>query len=321
LLKYRANRLQSGKEQDILSIIMDEVKFFQNWNIAFETRTSLTPSGSPNRSVSRFVAADRDGRKYIAEGFELRKKSRQTAQNVLLEHLAAHRMAGVFPYLRTASGTHGVVTDGCFWQLRHWQEADGAELPRRDPEKFAALCAGILLQMRRISLETTLPMPPNEQFYFAPYLLRLESFAAQKMPVLRRDLQHICSRLDGFLNREKSLPAMFAHGDFHPGNILTCHGELAAVIDWEFTGWKHPGYDLALLLGCLGRDDISWLTGANGAVLQNQLYRAEYMPDAAWEQLTGLIAAVRLGWLGEWIDLGETELAVQEVDFINFLLD
>ena len=84
--------------QGILNSIMDDVKFFQNWNISFAARLPLTPSGSPNRSVSRFVAQDRDGRKYIAEGFELRKKSRQIAQTRMLEHLQHRGLAGVFPY-------------------------------------------------------------------------------------------------------------------------------------------------------------------------------------------------------------------------------
>lgn len=301
---------------------MDEVKFFQNWNIAFETRTLLTPSGSPNRSVSRFVAQDRDGRKYIAEGFELRKKSRQIAQNRMLEHLQHRGLAGVFPYLRTSDQAPGVTAEGCFWQLRLWQEADtAAALHRREPEKFAGLCAAFLLKLREISLQTTLPPPPNEKFSFGQYLLKLSGFAARKMAFLQPELQEICAGLDRFLNRETSLPAMFAHGDFHPGNILIRNGGIAAVIDWEFTGWKHPGYDLALLLGCLGRDEVSWLTGAAGAALQDQLYRAGYMPDEAWEQLTELMAAIRLGWLGEWIDLGEKELALQELNFIRFLLD
>ena len=45
------------------------------------------------------------------------------------------------------------------------------------------------------------------------------------------------------------------------------------------------------------------------------------MPELSWENLTRLISAIRLGWLGEWIDLGEHDLAEKELQYINFLLD
>ena len=300
---------------------MDDVKFFQNWNISFAARLPLTPSGSPNRSVSRFVAQDRDGRKYIAEGFELRKKSRQIAQTRMLEHLQHRGLAGVFPYLRTSDQAPGVTAEGCFWQLRLWQEADtAAALHRREPEKFAGLCAAFLLKLREISLQTTLPPPPNEKFSFGQYLPKLSGFAARKMAFLQPELQEICAGLDKFLNRETSLPAMFAHGDFHPGNILMSNGKIQAVIDWEFAGIKFPGYDMALLIGCLAMDDPDNLDSPAVRRLQDLLYRNEFMPDEAWEHLPQMIAATRLGWLGEWLSLDETALVKQEMELLAILL-
>ena len=113
---------------------------------------------------------------------------------------------------------------------------------------------------------------------------------------------------------------MFAHGDFHPGNILVHENRLSAVIDWEFCGWKPAGYDLALLLGCLGMDNLRWLSEGATVEMQNALYRQNYMPEKAWEMLPFSIAAVRLGWLGEWLDLGDQEMIKRELEFISFLL-
>lgn len=300
---------------------MDDKTFFQHWNIAFAHREALTPAGSPNRSEERFVVMSDDGTRYIAEGFGLRKKQRQITQNCALEFFRANGMPGVFPYLRTADGFHGVELNGCFYQLRVWKDAEtSGKMLRSNPEKFAISAAEYLLKLKEISALAALPPMPNERFVFGQYLLRLSAFTAQKMPQFTPALQKICAALDDFLKYERTLPPMLAHGDFHPGNILIRDEKIAAVIDWEFLGWKHPGYDLTLLLGCLGRDDISWLTGNAGAELQNRLYRADYMPDAAWEVLPQLMAAIRLGWLGEWIDLGDRDLAEQEIFYINYLL-
>ena len=43
----------------------------------------------------------------------------------------------------------------------------------------------------------------------------------------------------------------FAHGDYHPLNVIWTKAGIAAVIDWEFSGLKPEMYDAAILVGCL----------------------------------------------------------------------
>lgn len=301
---------------------MNDNELFQHWHLnGIERCPDLTVSGSPNRSVDRFVFRDGQGILHIAEGFAPAKKNKQITQNILLEFLQKNSLP-VRPYLRTADDAHGVDADSCFYQVRPWVDAD--LLPREtlgDAVDFAALWAEFLLEFKRVSLLDGLPVAPNPRFYFGDKLPSLERFLRQQMPALRSDYCQVLRKLEPFLNSERELPVMLAHGDFHPGNVLIKNGAVAAVIDWEFAGKKAAGYDLALLIGCLGFDRADWLYGDAVAELRSRLMLSDYLPQSAWLYLPELIAAIRLGWLGEWIDLKEEELAAQELAFVSDLLD
>ena len=54
---------------------MNGTELFQYWNLNdVERCPDLTVSGSPNRSVARFVFRSGEGVRFIAEGFALSKK-------------------------------------------------------------------------------------------------------------------------------------------------------------------------------------------------------------------------------------------------------
>lgn len=63
----------------------------------------------------------------------------------------------------------------------------------------------------------------------------------------------------------------FCHGDLTPANILLSDDRACALVDWEFSGWYLPGYDLAVLYVLLGastpalRDRIDELVAASAA--------------------------------------------------------
>ncbi len=302
---------------------MDKIELLAHWGITFKTpREELSLYGSPNRTEKRFVFESADGEIFIAEGYSLLKKSRQIKQNLFLEYLQQNSVPGIHPFVRTKELAHGVEPDNIFWQIRPWIEAD--PLDRNNFEKdpvYAELWSDFLIKFNNAVTHRPIPELPDPPFFFADFFPKLLNFADQKMPFLRDEMTKSIGKLDNFLEQEKNLPQSPAHGDFHPGNILIKNNQIAAVIDWEFTGFKCAGYDPALLLGCLGRDDPALLNGENIIFLQNQLYKNNYMPEISWEHLTELMAAIRLGWLGEWIDLNEPVLAQQELQYINFLLD
>ena len=293
------------------------------WDITFAglgEKSLIT--GSPNRTERRFLFGGADGRYYIAEGYNLAKKSAQIRQNLLLEFLQSNQLDCIHPFCRTRAGEHGVESGNLFWQIRPYIPAGGVDRSTLGEHAgFGERWADLLLQFKKIiGSGTNPPAMPNARFYMINFLPELQRLAARKMPVVCSKIEEFTNRLAPFFRWERTADGMFAHGDFHPGNILMDSGRIHAVIDWEFAGIKFPGYDMALLIGCLGMDHPKNLSSAAVIALQNKLYRENYLPADAWEHLGQMIAATRLGWLGEWLDLDEKILVEQEIEFITLLL-
>ncbi len=279
----------------------------------------MTPQGSPGRSRTRTVFADTGGKLYAAEGFEPEKQAHRAALNLKMEFLA-RQGAAVTPYLRTAAGGHGAEAGGIFFQVRPWTEAQPA--PREnigDDRNFGKQCGEFLLRLKDISRRPDFPPPERTDFNFADYLPALETLAKKRMPEILPAIAEITDSIRDFLEIEPFLPKEFAHGDFHPANILMRNGSITAVIDWEFCGRKTAGYDAALMLGCLGIDNPGWLNGPAAAAMLEFLKEHDCMKKISREYLPQLTAAVRLGWLGEWIECGDLELIRRELEFSALL--
>ncbi|OPZ88225.1 MAG: homoserine kinase [bacterium ADurb.Bin425] len=54
------------------------------------------------------------------------------------------------------------------------------------------------------------------------------------------------------LSREKKLPAVLIHGDFHPGNFRLTEQGAAGIIDWDFSRFDSPLFDLLYSLFMFG---------------------------------------------------------------------
>lgn len=303
---------------------MKEKEILSFWPITFDSPgPEERITGSPNRTEERFLFRDEEGIFYIAEGYSISKQSFQIRQNLLLEFLAENLLGGIHPFYRTLSGEHGAEVNGLFWQIRPYIPAE--TLPRESlgqKEEYGLLWGNFLLEMKEKIRETSDPPPmPNAPFYMGDFLPRLEALAERKMPSVRKELDHYTRLLSPFLKWERKADGFFAHGDFHPGNILVRDGEIKAVIDWEFAGVKFPGYDMALLTGCLGMDDPANLSGNAVKSLQNLLYTHNYLPEDAWDILPQMIAGTRMGWLGEWLNMEEVSLVRQELTLLSILLE
>ncbi len=302
---------------------MNIAELISNWQLSFASAGDNTLiTGSPNRTERRFLFSDAQKNFYIAEGYNSGKTRFQIRQNILLEYLAGQSLSGIHPFIRTDSGTHGVPSDGLFWQLRPYIPAE--KLPRTalgQQENYGQRWGEFLLQLKEIMTAPAAPAAQNAPFYMANHLPSLLELSQRKMPEITGQLREISGELAPFFKWERQSSGMFAHGDFHPGNILMSNGKIQAVIDWEFAGIKFPGYDMALLIGCLAMDDPDNLDSPAVRRLQDLLYRNEFMPDEAWEYLPQMIAATRLGWLGEWLSLDETALVKQEMELLAILLE
>ncbi len=303
---------------------MKEKEIISFWELSFSAvgENSLI-TGSPNRTETRFLFSDNDGRAYIAEGYNAGKKTPQIRQNMLLEFLKEKSLPGIHPFYRTRTGEHGVDFDGLFWQIRPYIPAENIPRPLlAERREYGILWAEFLLQMKNIIAGADDPPPmPNPPFYMTNFLPQLYTFAERKMPSITGKLQEFERLLAPFFRWERRAEGMFAHGDFHPGNILLGNGTIRAVIDWEFAGVKFPGYDMALLIGCLAMDHPKNLNSPAVRAFQDTLCNNNYIPDEAWEHLPLLIAATRLGWLGEWLLLDDEALVLQEMALLSILLE
>ena len=300
---------------------MDKKTLFAHWGIdKFEIADDIVISGSPNRSLERCVLKCASGEMFIAEGFSISKREKQIKQNTFLEHLQKENLQGIYPFLRSSDGGHGVEDGTFFWQLRPYLPMD--ELPRAtlgEAGELGALWGRFLLDFKKASSSYDRSYLPNERFFLASYIPLLRALIIHQMPQILRKFDMLVRKLSAFFEIERTLPSQISHGDFHPGNILISGGEISGVIDWEFCGLKCAGYDPALLLGCLGIDDPGWLGGKAAEIFRQMLFEADFMPRISWEHFTSLMAAIRLGWLGEWVDMRDRDLAERELEYIEML--
>ena len=303
---------------------MNEKDLLSFWQLSFESagNDSLI-TGSPNRTEKRFLFKDDKGDSYIAEGYDLTKAEAQKRQNQILEYLAGNHLDAVYPFLRTADGAHGVIYHGLFWQIRPYIPAENI-YSREEicaKEEYGILWGDFLLQMKeKIQHASGRLAMPNARFSVSGFFPELMKHAERKMPSITEQLREMELKFAPFFKWERKMDLMFAHGDFHPGNILTEKGKIKVVIDWEFARMKFPGYDMALLVGCLAMDDPENLSSPAVKTFLKHLYCNDFLTGEVWENLSFLIAATRLGWLGEWLTLEDETLIAQEMQLLSMLL-
>ncbi len=93
----------------------------------------------------------------------------------------------------------------------------------------------------------------------------------------------------------------FSHGDLHPANILwESETKLRAVIDWEQAGTREELYDLAFLIGCVGLDHPSELTGEWTKKLIRSFLSGTQTTKLSFELLPELVLATRIHWMVVW---------------------
>ena len=118
-----------------------------------------------------------------------------------------------------------------------------------------------------------------------------------------------------------ALPVAFCHGDYHPLNVIWASRGIAAVIDWEFLGYKHELYDAANLVGCIGMELPKGLTGELVLSFLRRLFRAGYITPQGSTHLFELVLAQRFAWLSEWLHKSDREMVDLECVYISLIHD
>lgn len=296
---------------------VDYTELLCAWGLEYAGQdVSAHIEGSPERSAARAVVRDRSGGRWIMDAICADNLARKRRVAETLEVLSG--LDPVSPYRRTEAGDFFHMHESQSWMLRAY--IPGVALDRR-----AWLDAGwridamqeFLVQLRAQSSGLR-----GDVFSVADYVTgRMHAWRA-KVPTLAARLDAPFRTLnDKVFPVLASLPVAFCHGDYHPLNVVWGDRTIQSVIDWEFCGLKPELYDVALLLGCMGFDEPDHLIGAPAVRLVQTLRSTGFGVPASWDQLIGLIAAVRFGWMSEWVRRGDEDSAELEVFYIQLLLD
>ncbi|MHB8056221.1 MAG: phosphotransferase enzyme family protein, partial [Candidatus Aminicenantales bacterium] len=219
-------------------------------------------------------------------------------------------------------GKFAAESDGGFWQL--WPFVEG--VPLRRPEYAGDGWRGPVLAdflVRLKSAAADLPQTgAKEVFSPAAFVRSLEHKISGLGDSLHERILPAFHRLEtAYFPAEPGLSSGFAHGDFHPLNVVWSPEGIRAVVDWEFCGEKPEMYDAAILVGCLGMEDPRFLGGDFVYGLLDSLGQsAAYAPESR-RSFFDLVLAIRFAWLSDWLRRGDAEMIDLEAVYLNLLLE
>lgn len=291
----------------------------QPWDLHFEREHPEIPlEGSPERALSRVVVEDDQGRFFILERIDAEKAERKTT---IARRLAALRQAGmetINPFWPVGNGFLSRV-EGEWWQLQPFLESVKLDRDTYAEEEWRGKAMAAFLIRLRTAAKS---FPAEAHFSFPVYARRISRMLEEQQPRAFRELKDVWEHLQsGLFARYDSLPMRFAHGDFHPLNILWKSDGIRAVIDWEFCGFKPELYDAALLAGCVGFDSPEYLTRPMLRAFLRELNQTGFSQASNWSSFVDLTLAIRIGWLREWLVKKDKEALEQEVVYMQLLRD
>jgi len=302
---------------------MDEALLLSHWSLEpGRHRPDIDIEGSPERCAFRTVTEDGAGNTWVLERIFPRTRKAKLRIAATLEHLDRNGMPGLLPYRRTAEGAFLAETAEGPWMLRPYLA--GVELPRPDYLDQAwrgEALARFLIRLRERS--AGLPdFEDEEPFALEPYIRQLLAVIGKRRPGVRAAVQPVLEHLEGaWFPLCPDLPHGFCHGDFHPVNVIWGPQRIGAVIDWEFTGPKPELFDVANLLGCAGFENPAGLTGPLAAAVVRTLHEARFAAEESWQTFTGLLLALRFGWLSEWLRKRDEEMLELELVYTGLILE
>lgn len=295
------------------------------WGIRPERERIDQPvSGSPERSASRHVIEDAEGRIYLLESLEPKTLTRQAEIAQTLAALSA-RLPEVNPYLPHGDDRFIAEREGRPWRVSRFLE--GVSLVRPDYAFEAwrgSVLADFLIRLMKAARDLGLSESYRAAsvFSLAGFIRDLAGKIEAKDPGLWARVRPAVARLEGdFFNGLAGFPPGFYHGDYHPMNVIWSADGIQAVIDWEFCGPKPEMYDAAVLVGCLGMEDPQSLVGDLAAGFIGGLIKEAVYAQDAWRFFFDFVVATRFAWLSDWLRRGDEEMIDLEAVYINLLID
>ena len=290
-------------------------------------RPDLSVCGSPDRCLERTAAEDAQGNLWVVERHHLSEAARKQSVAAAEAHLAA-QLPEVRAPLAFAPGRFLAERDGGAWQVRPYFAGVALDRPgfAFDGWRGEAL-AGLLVRFRAAS--AGLPAPGRDAGAAAPGPFSLADFVRGLMDTLRDRRRPLFERLHPAavaLERElfpalAGLPEAFAHGDFHPLNVVWGPAGINALVDFEFCGPRPETYDAALLVGCVGMEDPRALGADLVLRFVGRLGAEAGFSAAGWRSFPALVAGLRFAWLSEWLRRDDREMIDLEAVYIGLLME
>jgi len=307
-----AEGLSLGRAADIL----DFWKIRPAW---FRPEAGL--AGSPERCLFRTVVEDETGRSFILESLDPRTTERRRDIARALDFLG-RRLPEVRSYLPLEDGSFILAEGRRFWQVSPFVEGLPLQRPEYAGEGWRGpALADFLIRLKQASAELPETSPAG-RFSVSEFVRSLESKIRARDAALHGRILPAFRYLESaYFEKEAGLQTAFAHGDYHPLNVIWTQDGIAAVIDWEFCGLKPEAYDAAILVGCLGMEHPRYLAGDLVVELIAALKkRAGYAAESR-DAFFDLVLALRFAWLSDWLRRKDAEMIDLEAVYIDLLLE
>ena len=295
----------------------------RHWEIDVKAlRPDLVLQGSPERCLCRTAFEDAAGRVFVLEKISPAQLETKRLICRVLDHLCAHGLNQVVPYLKTTEGACPSFCQEGWWQVSPFVSGTPLDRPAyiQDGPKGKAL-ARFLCNLTRHA-ETIPHDPVLPCFSLKRYIIGMEHQMGQHDPEVGRRVLPVLDFLkNSFMDRHDTLATAFCHGDYHPLNVIWQDDAVSAVIDWEFCGIKPDIYDAANLVGCVGMEHPSGLTGGLALSFIDAMRRNAPVNAQSWKVFAGFVLALRFAWLAEWLRKKDHEMIDLEIVYMHLLMD
>ena len=275
--------------------------------------------GSPERTVSRMVLEDENGKFFVLEQIPPQSLEHKKHIALLLDYLAKKKLPHIQPYLPAAGGEYVISFKNNYWQMIPFVQGVALNREKYMYDKWRGIAlADFLINLRAKSKK----LPPGRVFSLRDYVDKLVREINQYNENIKDEINDIASFLENdFMPAYEKLPVAFCHGDYHPLNIIWSVADIKCVLDWEFAGYKSELYDAANLIGCVGVEDPQSLTGDLVKSFIARIKEAGMYSPMSRRYLVEFIIALRFAWLAEWLRGRDTEMIRLELDYLRLLIE
>lgn len=291
------------------------------WGLEFQSTVEADIYGAPSRMAGRAVVLDKKGDRYLVEKhhFWNLEKKRKIAENIDIINNAGFKECT--PYLKNRDGLSVCEFRNRAWMVQPFIKNDKLKRPHYlNDGEMGEKAAETLLQLYEVTKNLKMnDMLPG--FSLAEHTGNLILKIERSYPEIQNEIKDVIDIVEEILRKpDIGSRSLFCHGDYHPLNILWREKTPVSVIDWEFSGYRHPLTDIANIVGCAGFEswdafDREFVKNFLQTIKFNKLFK-----HYKFEEFIRFILLFRFsGWLNEWMNDRDTGMMDREMKYLRKL--